>query len=163
STLLRSLGKYQERTEPPYILDGEIAGIVASAPASTGLHTGERVAAPSAPSFAAECVTVPAASVLRLPAHLSLIQGACLRNFEPALFALESRGRVRVGEVLLVHGAGGGSGVAAIQVAKALGCRVVGVVSSAAKADVAREAGADRVLLADGEWEAEAVRLTGGR
>src|SRR5579859_1006495 len=98
STLLRSIGKYQERSDPPYILDGEVAGIVVSAPEGSSLRAGDRIAAPSATGFAAERVVVPSTSVLRLPDHVSFEQGAGLRNFETALFALESRGRLRAGE-----------------------------------------------------------------
>src|SRR5690242_400741 len=107
STLLRALGKYQERTDPPYTLDGEIAGIVLDAPASSELRPGERIVAPSARGFAAARVRVPASAALRLPEHLSFAQGACLRNFETALFALQVRGRVQPGDRILVHGAGG--------------------------------------------------------
>ena len=66
------------------------------------------------------------------------------------------RAQLRIGETLLVQGAGGGVGTAAIQVGKALGARVVGVVSSDEKERVAREAGADEVVRSDGDWRAEA-------
>ena len=83
-------------------------------------------------------------------------------NYLTALFALDERGGLREGETVLVHGAAGGVGTATVQVAKGLGARVVGVVSTDAKADLVRSLGADDVVLVDGF--AEAVRrLTGGR
>jgi NADPH2:quinone reductase len=72
------------------------------------------------------------------------------------------RGRLEEGETVLVHGAAGGVGTASIQVAKGLGCRVIGVVSSDEKERVAREAGADEVLRADGPWKDEAKEASGG-
>jgi NADPH2:quinone reductase len=70
---------------------------------------------------------------------------------------------MRAGETVLVHGAAGGTGTAAIQVANAAGCRVIGVVSSDAKERAAREAGAEIVLRSDGPWKDEALQLTAGR
>lgn len=160
SALLRSTGRYQERWEPPYTLEGEVAGVVLSAPAASGWRSGERVAAPSAESNAAERVVLSASNVLRLPDSVSFAQGACLRNLETAIFALELRGRVKAGETLLVHGAGGGSGIAALQIAKALGCRTIGVVSNSEKERLAVEAGADHVLRSDGAWKDEVLGLT---
>jgi NADPH2:quinone reductase len=163
STLLRSTGRYQEHWDPPYTLDGEVAGVVVAAPAGSSLRPGDRVAAPNADGRAAERVAVSPEWVLPLAAHLSFAQGACLRNIETALFALETRGRVTAGETVLVHGAGGGAGVAALQVAKALGCRTLAVVSSDEKARIASDAGADTALRSDGPWKDEALRLTGGQ
>ncbi|HEX9494751.1 MAG TPA: NADPH:quinone oxidoreductase family protein [Candidatus Limnocylindria bacterium] len=162
STLLRSIGKYQDRWEPPYTLDGEVAGVVIAAPAGSGWGTGERVAAPSAEGAAAERVVVPAGALLRIPDDLSFAQAACLRNLETALFALDVRGRVKDGETVLVHGAAGGSGIATLQIARALGCRTIAIVSSDDKAKLAAEAGADHVLRADTGWKDETLRLTDG-
>jgi NADPH:quinone reductase len=69
---------------------------------------------------------------------------------------------VKEGETVLVHGAAGGVGTAAIQVAKGLGARTVGIVSNHAKEQVAREAGADHVLRSDGGWKDQAKELSGG-
>ena len=83
-------------------------------------------------------------------------------NYHTAYFALVLRGRLEEGETVLVHGAAGGVGTASIQVAKGLGCRVIGVVSSDEKERVARDAGADEVLRSDGPWKDEAKEASGG-
>jgi NADPH2:quinone reductase len=83
-------------------------------------------------------------------------------NYLTCHFALRERGRIRAGDAVLVHGAAGGVGTAAVQLAKAWGARVVAVVSTDAKADVARAAGADDVVTADGFKDAVAD-LTSGR
>src|SRR5581483_4205207 len=77
-------------------------------------------------------------------------------------FALRLRGRLREGETVLVHGAAGGVGTAALQVARGLGARAIAVVSSDEKERVAREAGAAEVLRSDGPWKDRAKELSGG-
>jgi NADPH2:quinone reductase len=106
---------------------------------------------------------VPATSVFPLPDRLSYDEGAALpMNYLTALFALQERGAVREGETVLVHGAAGGVGTATLQVAKGLGARTIGVVSTEEKAAFARAAGADQTVLADGFKDA-VTELTGGR
>lgn len=83
-------------------------------------------------------------------------------NYLTCHFALVERGRVQAGETVLVHGAAGGIGTAAIQLAKAFGARVYAVVSDPSKGEVARAAGADEVVAAEGFRESVA-ELTGGR
>lgn len=163
STFLRSVGRYQERWEPPYTLEGEIAGVVLEAPAGSRLTPGDRIAAPSADGRTAELVLIPAGAALKLPDGISFEEAACLRNLETALFALDLRGRARSGETVLVHGAGGGAGVAALQVAGSLGCRAIAAVSSPEKERIAQRAGADEVVRTDGDWKGEVLRATTGR
>jgi len=163
--LLRSQGAYQDRSEPPFVLGGEFAGVVVSAPAGSGFAAGQRVAGivPGG-GAAAELVAAPAAGLLELPEALSFEQGAGLiLNYETAILALEVRGRMRAGETVLVHGAAGGTGTAALQVARGLGGETIAVVSDDGKAEVARAAGAGHVLRSDQAWKDEALRLTGGR
>ena len=161
--LLMSQGRYQERLEPPYILGREFAGVVLSAPAAAGVDAGDRVAA-FAGGASAERVAVDPARLVKLPADLSFHQGAALLvNYHTAIVGLPIRGRMRPGESVLVHGAAGGTGTAAIQVAKALEGRVLAVVSSEAKRSVAREAGADEVVGTDEDWKEAALRFSGGR
>jgi len=161
--LLRSQGLYQDRSDPPFILGSEFAGFVSAASEGSGFSVGERVAG-TAPEAAAERVACTADDLVRLPDRLSFEQGAALvLNYETAIVALEVRGRMRAGETVLVHGAGGGTGTAALQVAHALGGTAIGVVSSEDKERVAREAGADHVVRSDGPWKDEALSLTGGR
>jgi NADPH2:quinone reductase len=98
-----------------------------------------------------------------LPERLDFAQGASLiLNYHTAYFALKLRGRLREGETVLVQGAAGGVGTAALQVAKGLGARTIAVVSSEEKERVAREAGADEVVRSDGPWKDEAKELSGG-
>ncbi len=112
---------------------------------------------------AGERAVVPAVSVFPLPDRLSYDEGAALpMNYLTALFALQERGQVRAGETVLVHGAAGGVGTATLQVAKGLGARTIGVVSTPEKADFARAAGADETVLVDGFKDA-VKELTGGR
>jgi len=156
--LLQTRGEYQLKIEPPYTLGGELAGVVRTAPEGSRFAPGDRVTAfaPLGGAFA-EVAVVPAWMTFALPDALSFEQGAgYLMNYHTAHFALARRGVLRAGETLLVHGAGGGTGTAAIQVGKGLGARVVGVVSSDEKERVARAAGADEVVRADGDWRAEA-------
>src|SRR2546430_1164495 len=161
--LLRSQGLYQERSEPPFILGSEFAGVVSAASNPSGFSPGERVAGIAAEA-AAERVACSADDLVRLPDSLSFEQGAALvLNYETAIVALEVRGRMRAGETVLVHGAGGGTGTAAIQVARALSGTVIGVVSGDDKERAAQEAGADHVLRSDGPWKVDALSLTGGR
>jgi NADPH2:quinone reductase len=161
--LLRSQGLYQEKSAPPFVLGGEFAGVVSRAPEASGFSGGDRVAG-TAPAAAAERLRCVADDLVKLPDALSFVQGAALIvNYETAILALEVRGRMRAGEAVLVHGAGGGTGTAAIQVVHALGGVAIGVVSSEEKERVAREAGADHVLRSDGPWKDEALSLTSGR
>jgi NADPH2:quinone reductase len=161
--LLRSRGEYQDRRPPPYVLGQEFAGVVLSAPADSGFSPGDRVAG-MAGSAAAERLVVEPSALVALPDRLSFEQGAGLIfNYQTALVALAVRGRLRSGEVVLAHGAGGGTGTAVVQVAKALDARVIAVVSSDEKADAARQAGADYVVRSDGAWKDSVLDLTDGR
>jgi NADPH2:quinone reductase len=99
----------------------------------------------------------------KLPDALDAGQGAGLvLNYHTAYFCLKVRGRLEEGETVLVHGAAGGVGTAALQVAKGLGARTIAVVSSDEKEKVARDAGADEVVRSDGPWKDEAKELSGG-
>jgi NADPH:quinone reductase len=111
----------------------------------------------------AEVAVAPAHMTFPLPASLDFAQGAALiLNYHTAYFALKLRGRLREGERVLVHGAAGGVGTAALQVAKGLGASTVAVVSSDDKERVAREAGADDVVRSDAPWREQVVERTGG-
>ncbi len=145
--LLLSKGRYQLKPEPPFTLGVDFAGTVLS---GRGFEVGQRVTAVLPYGGAAERVAVPRQFVFALPDNLSYDEGAALPlNYLTALFALKERGQVRPGEIVLIHGAAGGVGTAAIQVAKGLGAESVAVVSSDAKAAMAKHAGADRVVRTD--------------
>jgi NADPH2:quinone reductase len=155
--LLLSRGQYQLKPDPPFTLGTELAGIVRTAPDGSGFAAGDRVMAMTMLGAFAEVATALPALTFQLPDELDFAQGAgYVMNYHTAHFALVRRAELRAGETLLVHGAGGGVGTAAIQVGKGLGARVVGVVSSDEKERVAREAGADEVVRSDGDWRKEA-------
>lgn len=160
--VLLTRGEYQTKPPPPFIPGAEVAGIVRVAPAGSGLAVGDRVAAfPFLGGFA-EQVTCDPSLVFPLPDGVTFAQGAALpMNYLTCHFALRHRGHLAEGEKVLVHGAAGGIGTAAIQLAKAWGATVYAVVSDDAKAGVARQAGADEVVLADGFKDAVA-ELTSG-
>jgi len=161
--LLQTRGQYQFKPPLPFVPGSEVAGTVRSAPAGSGLRPGDRVAAFCALGGFAELAVAPEFFTFRLPDELDDEQGAGLvLNYHTAYFALRSRGRLREGETVLVHGAAGGVGTAALQVARGLGARTIAVVSTEAKARVAREAGADEVVRSDGPWKDEAKELSGG-
>ena len=158
--LLLSKGEYQLKPEPPFSLGVDVAGTVVSGP---GFEPGQRVAAVFGYGGAQERVAMPADSTFALPDALSFDEGAALpMNYLTAQFALAERGGLREGETVLVHGAAGGVGTATIQVARGMGARTIAVVSTDEKAQVARDAGADEVVLVDGFKDA-AKELTGGQ
>ena len=162
--LLMTRGQYQRRLDVPFVPGYEVAGVVRAAPSGGDFDIGERVAAMTVVGGFAELAVAPAFGTFRLPDRLSFAEGAGLiLNYHTAYFALRLRGGLRDGETLLVHGAAGGVGSAALQVARGLGARSIAVVSSEEKEHVAREAGADEVLRADGPWRERARELTGGR
>ena len=161
--LLLTRGQYQVKPEPPFVPGSEIAGTVRSAPEGSGFAAGDRVAAFPAFGGFAEQVAVDPAVVFPLPDGVAYEAGAGLpMNYLTVHFGLVRRGRLRPGETVLVHGAAGGVGTAAVQLARALGARVIAVVSSDAKAATARRAGAHETVPADGFKEAVA-ELTEGR
>lgn len=162
--LLLSQGQYQLRPEPPFTLGVDVAGTVeALGDDVEEFEVGQRVAAVMPYGGAAELVSVPVDAVVPLPDHVFFDQGAALgMNYLTAQFALAERARLRPDETVLVHGAAGGVGTATIQVARGMGARVLAVVSTPEKAEVARAAGADDVLLADGFLE-RVQALTQGR
>jgi NADPH:quinone reductase len=161
--VLQTRGEYQFRPPLPFVPGSEVGGVVRSAPAGNGLAPGDRVAAFTALGAFAETAVAPAFFTFKLPDAFDFAQGAALvLNYHTAYFALRTRGRLADGETVLVHGAAGGVGTAALQVARGLGARTIAVVSTEAKARIAQEAGADHVVRADGPWKDEVKELSGG-
>lgn len=150
--VLQSRGLYQMKPDLPFTPGAEIAGEVISAPDGSGLHPGDRVAALCLLGGFAEEAVAPVTETFKLPDAISFEQGASIIfNYGTAYFALVERGGLQAGESVLVHGAAGGIGTAAIQIAKAFGAgRVVAVTSTAEKGAIALEAGADEFVLAEG-------------
>jgi NADPH2:quinone reductase len=161
--LLQTRGQYQIKPPLPFVPGSEVAGVVRNAPADAAVKAGDRVAAFCALGGFAETAVAPPFLTFALGAELDFAQGAGLiLNYHTVYFSLVTRGRLREGETVLVHGAAGGVGTAALQVAKGLGARTIAVVSSDAKEQVAMEAGADHVVRSDGPWKDEAKELSGG-
>ena len=161
--LLQTRGEYQVKPELPFIPGSEVGGVVRTAPESARVQPGDRVAAFCALGGFAEVVVAPDYFTFKLPEQLDFAQGAALvLNYHTAYFSLRLRGRLQQGETVLVHGAAGGVGTAALQVAKGLGATTIAVVSSDDKERVARQAGADHVLRSDDAWKDQAKEISDG-
>jgi NADPH2:quinone reductase len=161
--VLQTRGEYQFKPPLPFVPGSEVGGVVRSAPDGAAVAPGDRVAAFCMLGGFAEVAVAPEWMTFKLPDALDFAQGAALiLNYHTAYFALKLRGRLAEGETVLVHGAAGGVGTAALQVAKGLGAKTIAVVSSDEKEAVAREAGADEVVRSGGAWKDEAKELSGG-
>ena len=141
--------KYQFRPERPFAPGGEVAGIVAEVGADvTGFKVGDRVIAGCGNGGMSEAVAVGAHNVYHLPDGRDFVEGAALlMTYGTSIHALVDRGHIKEGDTLLVLGASGGVGIAAVELGKAFGARVVAGVSSEAKGEIARQAGADDVIV----------------
>ena len=162
---LLTRGRYQYRPELPFTLGAELAGVVRSAPQGATVKAGDRVLGLTMIGGAmAETAVLSPDRVFPLPDDISFEAGAgLLFNDLTVYFALTERARLAKGETVLVHGAAGGIGTSTLRIAPALGAsRVIAVVSTEEKKDVARAAGATDVVLADGFKDAVAD-VTGGR
>jgi NADPH2:quinone reductase len=149
--VLLSKGEYQMKPEPPFTLGGVVGGVVRSAPANSEYRKGDRVAALTLTGGWADVAVAEAAFAFPIPDESSFAEGAAVPfNYTTMWFALLRRGRLKPGETVLVHGAAGGIGTASVQIASALGARVIAVVSSPDKHDVVRAAGADEVIGVEG-------------
>jgi len=153
--LLQTQGAYQMRVPLPYTPGMDAAGVVRS--------EGQRVAVLVPYGCWQEVISVPAERVLPLPDGMSFEAGAAAPlNYLTGLFALVRRARAQAGETLLVHGAAGGVGTAAVQLGKALGLRTIAVAGDEAKREFALRCGADHAVLADG-WLAAVRDVLGER
>jgi NADPH2:quinone reductase len=150
--LLQSRGQYQFKPDLPFTPGSEVAGEVVSAPDGSGFGPGDRVTAMVLLGGWAEQAVAPVDATFPLPDRLTFEQGAALPlNYLTMHFALVTRAHIQPGEVVLVHGAAGGIGTAAIQVAKAFGAgRVIAVASTEEKRNLALTAGADDAVPAEG-------------
>ena len=176
--LIMASGQYQHVPEPPYTPGLEYAGVVAAAGSDAGVAIGARVmvdpflAGPRSSGayrayggFASFAVA-PAEAVHAIPGELTFDQ-ACnlLGNYETAYHCLVARGRLAAGETVLIHGATGSVGLAAVHVAKLLGASVIATGRSSDKLAVVQREGADHVIAlgAGAPLRDEVKRLTGGR
>nr|WP_294171165.1 NADPH:quinone oxidoreductase family protein [uncultured Sphingomonas sp.] len=141
--------KYQLKPPRPFAPGGEIAGeVIGLGEGVEGWQQGDRLLAVPGFGGLSELITIPAASAFRLPPERSFIEGAALLlTYATSIHALWDRGRLQAGQTLLVLGAAGGVGLAAVELGKARGVRVIAAVSSEDKAQAAREAGSDDAIV----------------
>lgn len=140
-------GRYQVRIPPPFVLGSEVAGVVANAPIDSGFSAGDRVLAqvPSG-AFAEYCLVEPA-RLVRLPPELDFRQAVALPvSYTTAYVGLFEKGALVAGETVLIHAAAGGIGIAATQLAKWCGARVIATAGSDEKCALAAANGADHVI-----------------
>ena len=140
--------KYQTKPELPFVPGGEVAGVVKAVGAGvTDWKVGDRVSAQSASGGYAEEVSVEADRLQAVPDGCDYASAAGLTStYGTSYYALTDRGQLKAGETLLVLGASGGVGLAAVEIGKALGAKVIACASSAEKLAVCQEHGADETI-----------------
>ena len=158
-------GKYQFKPPFPFSPGGEAAGVIAAVGEKVRqFKPGDRVMALTGWGSFAEQVAVPSYNVLPVPPSMAFDTAAAFSmTYGTAMHALKQRANLQSGETLLVLGASGGVGLAAVEIGKALGARVIAAASSADKLEVARNAGADDLInYAETNLKDEVKRLTAG-
>jgi NADPH:quinone reductase len=163
--VLMLAGKYQFRPEPPFIPGGEAAGhVIAVGPDVTEFAVGEAVMSRHTLGACAELGNAKAVLCDKVPVGLTMAQAGVFRGaYSTAYHALLQRGRMQAGEWVLVHGAAGGIGIAAIQMAKAFGAKVIATASTEVKRQACLEEGADHAIDYRGGFVDQVKQLTGGR
>jgi len=146
--ILMVQGRYQVKPPFPFVPGAEVGGVVREVGEGVeGFAPGDRVLASAGLGAFAERAVVPAKGAYALPEGMSFAEGAALPIVYPTSYAgLVYRAALQPGEDLLVHAAAGGVGIAAVQIGKALGARVIATAGCAEKLEVAREAGADVLI-----------------
>ena len=162
--LLMISGEYQDTPAPPFTLGMEAAGTIeALGPDTDAPAPGTRVAVFGGHGGLAEFGCFPAARAVELPEGVALEDAAALQIAHgTSHVALERRARLQPGETLLVLGAAGGVGLAAVEIGKLMGARVIACASGEAKLAAAREAGADHLIDAQTDDIREACKALGG-
>lgn len=164
--VLVAAGRYQVRPQVPFIPGSECAGVVEAVGAEVAdFHVGQAVLATGWLGMLAEAVNAPVASVRPKPSTLSFEEAAVLASsYATSWHALIDRGRLQRGETLLVLGAGGATGFAAVQIGAAQGARVIASASNAAKRELALAAGAAAAVDARSPaWRDEVRTASAGR
>jgi NADPH2:quinone reductase len=160
SDLVRIAGDYQVQSEPPFIVGGEGAGIITEV--GTGVvefGVGDRVLTQGG---CVEQINVAADSLTLIPKGADLHAAASFRNnYATAYYGLQ-RANLQPGETLLVHGAAGGVGLAAVDIGKLYGARVIGAASSDKKLEVVGKMGADHLINYSNGFREQVKELTGG-
>lgn len=166
ANLLVMAGKHQNRAEPPFTPGTEVSGtVIECGPEVQGLRPGQRVVAGLRTGGFADQAVAPVRTTFALPDHVDDDAAVQLPTiYGTAYAALVWRARLAAGETLLVHGAAGGSGLAAIEIGKVLGARVIATAGSEDKLAAARAHGADLALnYRNGPFRDAVLEATGGR
>jgi NADPH2:quinone reductase len=162
--LLMTRGAYQFKPEPPFTSGLELAGEVLEADAASGFAPGDRVMGGNKTGAFAEIATVPAAALAPIPQGMDFSAAAAMgAAYATAYTGLVELGGLREGQWVLVHGASGGVGLAACDLARALGARVIASTGSPAKAErITALARPDAVITAEGRFRQQVEAVTGG-
>ncbi len=163
--LLQCQGKYQSRPEFPFTIGAEVAGVIDQVgPGVEGIEPGQRVVSLPRGGGFAECTVVSASRAYPIPDGMSFEQaGAMPVVYQTSLYALSHRAKLQAGEWLLVHAGASGVGVAAIQLGKAMGARVIATAGSDAKLEFCKQQGAEHALnYRDSSW-VDAVKSIAGK
>lgn len=164
--ILQVQGKYQVRPPFPFIPGAELAGVVNKVGEGVrGFAVGDEVFASTSLGAFAERASIPAKAAYKVPKGMSFAEAASFPIVYPTSYAgLVWRANLQAGENLLVHAAAGGVGIAAVQIGKALGARVIATAGGADKLEVARRAGADVCIdYRETDWVEEVKKVTGGK
>lgn len=159
-------GKYQLRPEPPFAPGSEVAGVIEAVGAAvTGTAPGDRVMAITGWGGFAELAVADGARVIPVPPTMDFVTAAGFAmTYGTSMHALKQRGRLAAGETLLVLGAGGGVGLAAVEIGRAMGATVIAAAGSAEKLEAARAAGAQHLLnYREGGLRAQLKAIVGER
>ncbi|MFK7914514.1 MAG: NADPH:quinone oxidoreductase family protein [Pseudomonadales bacterium] len=159
-------GKYQSQPPMPFAPAGEFAGDIESVGADVqGFAPGDKVFGGVGVGAMAEQLCVTASTLRRVPEKMSYAQASGISTtYGTSYYALKQRANLQPGETLLVTGAGGGVGLAAVELGKAMGAKVIAAASSAAKLEAARLSGADELIdYSDGDLKNKVKALTDGR
>ena len=156
----RRKGNYHLKGNPPFIAGYEGAGIIVDANNHSEFKVGDRIAFADAPFANAELVAVNVNHVLPLPDEISFETAASvlLQGLTAHYLATDSH-KTQIGETVLIHAVAGGVGQFLTQISKMLGAKVIGLTSSAEKAKVAIEQGADHVLLYNEDWKSQIFKI----
>jgi NADPH2:quinone reductase len=162
--VLMVAGDYQHKPPLPFIPGLESAGdVVEVAEDVTGVAVGDRVIVKSRGALSEEIVVTPS-MLVPMPKNFDYAQGATfLAAHGTAYYGLVDRAQIKPGETLLVHGAAGGTGLAAVELGKVYGATVIALASTEEKLAIARQRGADHTLLAGQPFRDKVKELTGGK
>lgn len=166
AAMLGVQGKHQNKPPLPYVPGNEIAGhVVEVGPGVTNVKVGQRVTTGVSQGGFAEYAVAIAANVITIPEIMPYAQATNFPTLYPTAYgALKWKADMKSGEVLLVHGAGGGSGLTGIEVGKAMGAVVIASAGGADKLEAARDAGADHLIdYRKEDLRARVLEITGGR